>query len=198
VVLLQPTSSLPPPPPPPPLLAPTIAISKISTRSDLSEQRHHQQDLSRSSDSINDQQWHMVSSNRGQRKGTTTTTTRRETTDESQATNKSNKPTSVNPGKHLPYVLKSMNYVHSFMFRFVCVSVYYHLDFFLSFYFCLILFVLFPISLFYRKFNGIISDTCLCFSSTNTVASSSTRTTFDSYHVAYTCSHFNPTKEFTD
>jgi hypothetical protein len=76
-------------------------ISKPSTRSNLSEQRQHQQDLSRSSDSINGQQWHMVSSNRGVRKGTTATLHRREPTEESQTTNKTNKTTSNNLGKNI-------------------------------------------------------------------------------------------------
>jgi hypothetical protein len=99
VVPLQPTPS--PPPPAPPL--PQTVIPKPATRSDLSEQRQHQPDVSRSSDSISDQQWHMVSSNRGLRKGSTTSTTRRETTDESQTTNKTNKTTSNNPGKNILY-----------------------------------------------------------------------------------------------
>ncbi|CAF4062890.1 unnamed protein product [Rotaria sp. Silwood2] len=53
----------------------------------------HQQDLLQLDDSVNDQQWHRVSSNKGQRKGPTT---RRETTDETQTTNKIIKVTSTN------------------------------------------------------------------------------------------------------
>ncbi|CAF1557774.1 unnamed protein product, partial [Adineta steineri] len=49
VIPLQPTPSPPPPPQ-------TTIPKSSSTRSELSEQRQHQQELSRSSDSINDQQ----------------------------------------------------------------------------------------------------------------------------------------------
>ena len=81
----------------------------------MSEQRQNQQDLSRSTESINDQQWHMVSSNRGLRKGTTTTSNRRETTEESQTTNKTNKtPPSNNSGKNLFDIY--MCILHTFAF----------------------------------------------------------------------------------
>ncbi|CAF3930904.1 unnamed protein product [Rotaria sordida] len=54
----------------------------------------HQQELLQLDDSTNDQQWHRVSSNKGQRsKGTTI---RRETVDESQSTNKMIKVSSTN------------------------------------------------------------------------------------------------------
>ncbi len=98
-------------------------ISKPSTRSDLSEQRQHQQDLSRSSDSINDQQWHMVSSNRGLRKGTTITPNRRETTDESQTTNKTNKTTPNTSGKNISYRYIIIYVMHCFVFHsyYVCI-----------------------------------------------------------------------------
>ncbi|CAF3697659.1 unnamed protein product [Adineta steineri] len=90
VIPLQPTPSPPPPPQ-------TTIPKSSSTRSELSEQRQHQQELSRSSDSINDQQWHKVSSNRSLRKGTTGTTTgRRETADEFQPIHKTNKIASNN------------------------------------------------------------------------------------------------------
>lgn len=82
-------------------------IHKPTARPEHSEQRQHQSDLSRSSDSINDQQWHMVSSNRGLRKGTTTSNpNRRETTDESQTTTtKTNKTSSNHTGKNIIYHL---------------------------------------------------------------------------------------------
>ncbi|UJR33639.1 hypothetical protein I4U23_021073 [Adineta vaga] len=87
--------SLPPPPPPAPPLPPlpSIGISKSTARSEISEQRHHQQDLSRSTDSLHDQQWNTVSSNRNLRKGATAASHRREKTDESTTTTKTNKTT---------------------------------------------------------------------------------------------------------
>ncbi|CAF0885194.1 unnamed protein product [Adineta steineri] len=51
----------------------------------------------KSDDSIDDQQWSMVSSNKGQRKGTTSS--RRETHDESHITNKTSKVSSTNSDK---------------------------------------------------------------------------------------------------
>jgi hypothetical protein len=72
--------------PPPPL------IRKSSLHSD-------QQDLIQLDDSTNDQQWHMVSSNKGQRKGTGS---RRETSEESQiTTNKTLKISPVDAGKYM-------------------------------------------------------------------------------------------------
>ncbi len=127
IVPLQPTPSVtqpPPPPPPPPPPVPPV-ISKSSTRSDILEQRQHQ-DLSRSTDSINDQQWHMVSSNRGLRKGSTTTPSRRETIDESQTINKTNKTTSNNPGKNVSYIYIYIMIcvVPRFVFHIYCVCIY--------------------------------------------------------------------------
>ena len=110
VVPLQSTQAPPPPP--------QTVITKPSTRSDLTEQRQHQQDLSRSSDSINDQQWQKVSSNRGLRKGTATSATRRETTDESQT----NRATLNNPGKNVSSILLDICYAQ-FVFHceYVCI-----------------------------------------------------------------------------
>ncbi|CAF4461293.1 unnamed protein product [Rotaria socialis] len=90
IVPVQPTPSLPHISPP----SSSTVIEKSSTRLDLSEQRKDQQNLSRSTDSLNDQQWHRVSSSRGLRKAATTN--RREATDESQTANKTNKITSNN------------------------------------------------------------------------------------------------------
>ncbi len=120
VIPLQLTHSPPHPIPPPSSPPPPLRIPKSATRSDLSDQRQHQQDMSRSSDSINDQQWHMVSSNRGLRKGTTTTTSRRETTDESQPTNRTNKTPLNNAGKNISYILNEIHVVHDFVFHFGC------------------------------------------------------------------------------
>jgi hypothetical protein len=61
----------------------------------------NQKDLLQSDSSTNDQNWQMVSSNKGQRKGTTS---RRETTDEFQTTNKTIKVTSTDSGKYVFYV----------------------------------------------------------------------------------------------
>jgi hypothetical protein len=140
-------------------------IPKSSTRSDLFEQRQHQQDLSKSSDSINDQQWHMVSSNRGLRKGTTTTPSRRETTDESQTTNKTNKTTTNNPGKNVSYIynMHCAQFCISLLLCWYILTLLFNL---ILLYTCLLLFVLFRISFFYRKSSGgtiIIPHTCLCF-----------------------------------
>ncbi|CAF3615397.1 unnamed protein product [Rotaria socialis] len=90
IVPVQPTPSLPHISPP----SSSTVIEKSSTRLDLSEQRKDQQNLSRSTDSLNDQQWQRVSSSRGLRKAATTN--RREATDESQTANKTNKITSNN------------------------------------------------------------------------------------------------------
>jgi hypothetical protein len=98
---------------------------KSSTRVDLSEQRQHYQDLSRSTDSVNDQQWHMVSSNRGLRKGATAIPNRRETTEESQTTNKTHKTTSNNLGKNIYYlIIRIICIMHNFVFHFSCVCIY--------------------------------------------------------------------------
>lgn len=79
----------------------TTVLPKTSARSELIEQC---QDLSRSTDSINDQQWRMVSSNRNLRKGTSTNTTtnKKETIEESQTTNKTTK---TNSGKMILVIL---------------------------------------------------------------------------------------------
>ncbi|CAF2702202.1 unnamed protein product [Rotaria sp. Silwood2] len=112
VVPIQPTPSIPHvPPSPPPALLSSPVIEKPSTRSDLSEQRQNQQDLPRSTDSNNDQQWHRVSSSRGLRKGTTAPTNRRETTDESQKTNKTVSNNTENP--MVPPLLSSSNRAHA-------------------------------------------------------------------------------------
>ncbi|CAF0749813.1 unnamed protein product [Adineta ricciae] len=83
------------PPPTQPLPSLPTGVSKPTTRLELSDQRHHQQEISRSTDSINDQQWYMVGSNRNIRKGATAATHRRETPDES-VTGKTNKTISNN------------------------------------------------------------------------------------------------------
>jgi len=165
----QPTPSPPPPPPMPPSpSSPPATVIPKPSRSDLSEQRQHQQDLSRSSDSINDQQWHMVSSNRGLRKGTTTTPNRRETTDESQTTNKTNKITSNNPGKNSSYIyINNMCCAQFCISLLLCLYILTLLFNLILLYMCLLLFVLFRISFFYRKSSVgtiiIIPHTCLCF-----------------------------------
>lgn len=120
-VVTQPTPSPPPPPPPPP--APTV-IPKTSIRSDLLEQRQTQQDLSRSSDSINDQHWHMVSSNRGLRKGPTTASHRREPVEESQPTNKTSKTTPTNnnnTGKNHDKLITMIYVMHIIVFHLLYV-----------------------------------------------------------------------------
>jgi hypothetical protein len=74
-----------------------------------------QQNLLKLDDSTNDQQWHMVSSNKGQRKGSTP---KRDTTDELQTTQKPVKRSSINSGKyHLLCVM------HSVFFFFFCLFV---------------------------------------------------------------------------
>lgn len=113
VVSPQPTPSPPPPPP--------TVIPKPSFRSDLLEPRQTQQDLSRSSDSINDQQWHMVSSNRGIRKGPTTTSHRRETAEESQPTTKTPKTTPNNTGKNHQQILIMIYVMHITVFHLLYV-----------------------------------------------------------------------------
>jgi len=72
---------------------PPLLIKKSSLPS-------NQEDLLQLDDSANDQQWHTVSSNKGQRKGNTN---RRDTTDESQTTNATNKVVSADSGKYLFY-----------------------------------------------------------------------------------------------
>ena len=77
-------------------------VLKPSILPNLSEQRNQQQEeFSHSSDSINEQKWHMVSSTRGQRRGpSTSATTRRELADESQKANRmASKSTVPNAGK---------------------------------------------------------------------------------------------------
>lgn len=111
-----------------PITSTVTALSKPSTRSELAEQRQHQQDLSRSTDSINDQQWHMVSSNKGLRKATTTNTVlnKKETTDESQTAAKTTKPTSTNSGKTRVHRIVN-TFIHVLMLKFnqltLCLSV---------------------------------------------------------------------------
>ena len=73
-----------------------------------------QQNLSKPDDSTNDQQWHMVSSNKGQRKGSTP---KRDTTDELQTTQKLVKKSSINSGKY--YLLCVMHSVFFFFCLFV-------------------------------------------------------------------------------
>jgi hypothetical protein len=70
---------------------PSLLIKKSSLPS-------NEEDSLQLDDSGNDQQWHMVISNKGQRKGNTN---RRDTTDESQTTNKTNKVESADSGKYL-------------------------------------------------------------------------------------------------
>jgi hypothetical protein len=133
-------------------LLPLSVIPKPPIHSDLFEQRQHQQDLPLSDEPSNEQQWQRVSSNRGQRKGTTTTVTpRRETNDESQATNKTVKSSSTNPGKCRVFHLNGIFYAVLFVFACVLLDTV-----------CL----LFCISLFYRKPNGTIIATYTVASST--------------------------------
>lgn len=101
-----------PPPPPPPLPPSTTSVSKPVARADLSEARQHQQDLSRSSESINDQQWYMVGSNRTLRKAAAATTNRREPTDEPQTAVKANRTAPNNAGKNLSRARSIVNMRH--------------------------------------------------------------------------------------
>lgn len=93
---------------------------KSTIRADISEQRQqYYQDSSRPTDSVKDQQWHMVSSNRGLRKGTTATPHRRETTEESQIANKSNRTTSNNHGKNISNLITVICVMHRLSFTFL-------------------------------------------------------------------------------
>ena len=58
---------------------------------------YNPQDLIQLDDSGSDQQWHMVSSSKGHRRGTIS---RRETTDESQKLDKTPKVSSTDPGMY--------------------------------------------------------------------------------------------------
>jgi hypothetical protein len=123
------TASPPPPPPPPPITVPTITTTTIvpqksSIRADISEQRQYHQDSSRPTDSVKDQQWHMVISNRGLRKATTAIPHRRETTEESQITNKSNKIISNNHGKNIYNLIIVICVMQSFVFHYSFVRIY--------------------------------------------------------------------------
>ncbi len=64
-------------------------------------------------DPMNDQQWHMVSSNKSQRKGTVS---RRETPDESQTTNKTPKVSSADSGNYVFFVCVMHGFVLKFSF----------------------------------------------------------------------------------
>lgn len=113
-------------------------ITKPSNRADPSEQRQTQQDISRSTDSINDQQWHMVSPIRGTRKGPTTPSHRREPGDGSQTNNKPLRITANNSGKNLLSIsLVCLCYSHYSPSPLQCGSIltsdlFFSLDFYLS------------------------------------------------------------------
>ncbi|CAF1175327.1 unnamed protein product [Rotaria sp. Silwood1] len=89
--------------------SPSIIDNTIATKQKPSVDSH-QQDLLQLDDNINDQRWHRVSSNKGQRKGNTI---RREITDETQATNKPIKVSSTNSENSRRLSSSSSSHKHS-------------------------------------------------------------------------------------